>query len=79
MGRSFHIRPSLDEEDALTDSDEKPLFDRVVVKLSGEALMGPDAFGLHAPTVQRIAADLKAAAELGVQVAVVVGGGNFFE
>ena len=63
----------------MTDSArEKPLFDRVVVKLSGEALMGPDPFGLNAPTVQRISADLKAAAELGVQVAVVVGGGNFF-
>jgi uridylate kinase len=55
-----------------------PLFSRVVVKLSGEALMGPDPFGLHAPTVARMAADLKAAADLGVQVAVVVGGGNFF-
>ena len=40
--------------------------------------MGPDPFGLNAPTVARMAADLKAAAELGVQVAVVVGGGNFF-
>ncbi len=57
---------------------EKPLFSRVVVKLSGEALMGPDPFGLNAPTVARMAADLKAAADLGVQVAVVVGGGNFF-
>jgi uridylate kinase len=57
---------------------EKPLFGRVVVKLSGEALMGPDPFGLNAPTVERMAADLKAAADLGVQVAVVVGGGNFF-
>ncbi len=56
----------------------KPLFSRVVVKLSGEALMGPDPFGLHAPTVARMAEDLKAAADLGVQVAVVVGGGNFF-
>ena len=56
----------------------KPLFSRVVVKLSGEALMGPDPFGLNAPTVERMAADLKAAADLGVQVAVVVGGGNFF-
>src|SRR6202044_2920927 len=55
-----------------------PLFKRVVVKLSGEALMGPDTHGLHAPTLQRIAGDLKAAEELGVQVAVVVGGGNFF-
>jgi uridylate kinase len=56
----------------------KPLFNRVVVKLSGEALMGPDPFGLNAPTVARMAGDLKAAADLGVQVAVVVGGGNFF-
>ena len=56
----------------------KPLFNRVVVKLSGEALMGPDPFGLNASTVGRMAADLKAAADLGVQVAVVVGGGNFF-
>ncbi len=56
----------------------KPLFTRVVVKLSGEALMGPDPFGLNASTVARMAADLKAAADLGVQVAVVVGGGNFF-
>ena len=56
----------------------KPIFNRVVVKLSGESLMGPDKFGLNADTIQRMAADLKAAAELGVQVAVVVGGGNFF-
>ena len=56
----------------------KALFSRVVVKLSGEALMGPDKFGLNADTIQRMAADLKATAELGVQVAVVVGGGNFF-
>jgi len=63
----------------LSDSQPaKPMFGRVVVKLSGEALMGPDPFGLDAPTLQRIAADLKAAADLGVQVAVVVGGGNFF-
>ena len=51
----------------------KPLFGRIVVKLSGEALMGPGQFGLHAETLVRIAADLKAAADLGVQVAVVVG------
>jgi uridylate kinase len=59
-------------------SDASPLFKRVVVKLSGEALMGPDTHGLHAPTLRRFAQDLKAAAALGVQVAVVIGGGNFF-
>ena len=56
----------------------KPLFSRVVVKLSGEALMGGDPFGLNAPTLARMAEDLKAAENLGVEVAVVVGGGNFF-
>jgi uridylate kinase len=55
-----------------------PLFKRVVVKLSGEALMGPETHGLHTPTLHRFAEDLKAAASLGVQVAVVIGGGNFF-
>ncbi len=55
-----------------------PLFKRVVVKLSGEALMGPLTHGLHTPTLHRFAHDLKAAAALGVQVAVVIGGGNFF-
>ena len=56
----------------------QPLFRRVVVKLSGEALMGATRTACTPPTLQRIAADLKAAAELGVQVAVVIGGGNFF-
>lgn len=54
------------------------LYRRVVVKLSGESLTGPDAFGLNAPTVARIAADLVHAVKLNVEVAVVVGGGNFF-
>src|SRR6185437_14586002 len=51
---------------------------RVVVKLSGEALMGSGSHGLDAATVERIAADLAEAARLGVETAVVVGGGNFF-
>jgi uridylate kinase len=51
---------------------------RIVVKLSGEALMGQQSHGLDMPTLTRIAADLTGAAALGVEVAVVVGGGNFF-
>ena len=54
------------------------MFRRIVVKLSGEALTGPDNHGLHAATVQRIAADLASAVESGTEIAVVVGGGNFF-
>ena len=56
----------------------KPLFTRIMIKLSGEALMGPSSHGLDAPTVERIAIDVAAAAKLGVQIGIVVGGGNFF-
>jgi uridylate kinase len=56
----------------------KPVYRRVVVKVSGEALMGPDRFGIHQPTLDRIAADLVASQGLGVALAVVVGGGNIF-
>ncbi len=62
----------------MTTSTRGPQWKRVVVKLSGEALMGPAPHGLDAPTLGRIAADLADAAALGVEVAVVVGGGNFF-
>ena len=56
----------------------KPVYRRIVVKVSGEALMGPDSFGIHQPTLERIAADLIASQRLGVAIAVVVGGGNIF-
>src|SRR5260221_14736887 len=56
----------------------KSVYRRVVVKVSGEALMGPDSFGIHQPTLERIAADLTASQQLGVAIAVVVGGGNIF-
>jgi len=51
---------------------------RIVVKLSGEALMGTHSHGLDQDTLARIAADLTNTAARGVEVAVVVGGGNFF-
>jgi len=56
----------------------EPSYRRVIVKVSGEALMGPDSFGIHQPTLERIAADLAAAHSLGVAIGVVVGGGNIF-
>src|SRR5579863_1593342 len=59
-------------------SDSKPKWRRIVVKLSGEALMGQASHGLDARTVEAIAADLAGAARLGVETGVVVGGGNFF-
>ena len=51
---------------------------RVVVKLSGEALMGATGHGLDQSTLDSIATDLAAGASAGVEIAVVVGGGNFF-
>ena len=54
------------------------LYKRVIVKLSGEALCGDDDFGINQPTVERLAADLVATAKLGVELGVVVGGGNIF-
>src|ERR1700683_4596448 len=54
----------------------KPKYRRVIVKLSGEALSGPEIFGIHQPTIDRFAADLIAAREQGTGLGVVVGGGN---
>jgi uridylate kinase len=56
----------------------EPAFRRVIVKISGEALSGPEPFGLHQPTVDRIAADLATARAVAITLGVVVGGGNIF-
>ena len=53
-----------------------PTYRRVIVKLSGEALSGPEKFGMHQPTIDTFAADLVAARALGIRLGVVVGGGN---
>ena len=55
-----------------------PAYKRIMLKISGEALMGDAAFGIEAQTVRGIATQIKAASDLGVQVAVVVGGGNIW-
>jgi uridylate kinase len=56
----------------------KPAYQRILLKLSGEALMGNDSFGINRETVDRIVAEVKEVSELGVQVAIVIGGGNIF-
>lgn len=56
----------------------EPAYRRVVIKVSGEYLAGDQAFGIHQPTIDRIASDLIKARDLGVEIAVVVGGGNIF-
>ncbi|HEV2425485.1 MAG TPA: UMP kinase, partial [Terriglobia bacterium] len=55
----------------------EPVFHRILVKLSGEALMGAQGFGVDAEVAARIARELNEIREFGVEVAVVVGGGNF--
>lgn len=54
----------------------KPIFSRILVKLSGEALMGDQSFGIEPSVVQKIAAELAVVHEMGVQIAAVIGGGN---
>ncbi len=55
-----------------------PVYRRIVLKLSGESLSGPDDFGIHSQTIQGIAQEVKQVREMGVQVALIVGGGNIF-
>jgi uridylate kinase len=57
-------------------SVDKPQFDRVLIKLSGEALMGSQSFGIDPEMLQTIARQIKEVHQLGVEIAVVVGGGN---
>lgn len=56
----------------------KPTYKRILLKLSGEALMGEDSYGINRATIQRIVAEIKEVVDMGVQVAVVIGGGNIF-
>ena len=55
-----------------------PVYKRILLKLSGEALMGPDSYGIHKETLDGMVAQVRDVVALGVQVAVVIGGGNIF-
>jgi uridylate kinase len=55
-----------------------PTYRRILLKVSGEALMGAQSYGIDVATVERIAADIKDAVRCGTQVCVVIGGGNIF-
>ncbi len=59
-------------------TDAHPAYGRVLLKISGEALMGDQGYGLHPPTVSRIAEEVKTVHELGVEICMVIGGGNIF-
>ena len=57
---------------------ETPAHKRVLLKLSGEALMGEDSYGINRPMTERIISEIAEVVALGVEVAVVIGGGNIF-
>ena len=57
---------------------EIPPYKRVLLKVSGEALMGDREYGLDSETVERVAAEVKAVVALGIEVCLVIGGGNIF-
>ena len=58
--------------------DARPTHQRILLKLSGEALMGDDPYGINHATIKRMVAEIAEVTRLGVQMAVVIGGGNIF-
>ena len=62
----------------MEEKDDKPRYKRVAIKLSGEALMGDQGFGISPDMIQYVAGEIRSVAELGVQIGIIVGGGNIF-
>lgn len=58
--------------------EKAPAFQRILVKLSGEALLGEEDYGIDPKVIQRMAAELKVVNEAGVEIGIVIGGGNIF-
>jgi len=63
---------------AAAEAAGRPLYRRIVLKLSGEALAGDQGYGIDPPVLDRVGAEIREVTELGVQVAIVIGGGNIF-
>ena len=61
-----------------SDTASAPAYSRVMLKISGEALMGDQGYGLHPPTVERIAREVQSVHSMGVEICMVIGGGNIF-
>lgn len=57
---------------------KKPVYKRILLKISGEALSGPDGFGIDPDRAEKLAAHLEAVSELGVEIAIVIGAGNLW-
>src|SRR5260363_182687 len=72
------LPPPITTASCVPSCTTSPIYKRVLLKLSGEALMGDDAFGINRATIERIVADIAEVVQLGTQLAVVIGGGNIF-
>ena len=73
------------DDDGATEPLDRPAtppagtpYRRVMLKISGEALMGDQGYGLHPPTVARIADEIESVHQMGVEICMVIGGGNIF-
>src|SRR5262245_65813450 len=64
--------------DAVVSATQTPIYKRALLKLSGEALMGEQQFGVDPAVATRIALDVESIQTLGVETAIVIGGGNIF-
>ncbi|WP_136635352.1 UMP kinase [Pseudooceanicola onchidii] len=62
----------------MAEDQPKTTYKRVLLKISGEALMGDQGYGLNPPTVDRIAKEVKTVHDMGVEICMVIGGGNIF-
>ena len=62
----------------LDNEPSQTSFNRIMLKISGEALMGDQGYGISPPTIERIAAEVKSVHDIGVQICMVIGGGNIF-
>jgi uridylate kinase len=78
LGMAHRAMKKNDKKSGTPAKHEGPVYKRIVLKLSGESLQGPLDSGIHAETIQSMAREVKAIRELGVQVAIIVGGGNIF-
>ncbi len=59
-------------------ANQTPQFKRILLKLSGEALMGEEDYGIDPKVINRIASEIHQIRELGVEIGIVIGGGNIF-
>lgn len=62
----------------MTTQDPRPVFKRILLKLSGEALMGNDDSGIDTNILARVAREVRELRQWGVEVGIVIGGGNLF-